>query len=52
MSCWQGQRLRALLAHAHLARYNRGLVNWTLEDAVYCEFTLSPVIEARAALDA
>ena len=51
LSCWQGQRLRALLEHAHLARYNRGLVNWTLEDAVYREFVLSPMIAAGGTQD-
>jgi hypothetical protein len=47
--CWSGQRLGTLLEHAHLARYNRGLVNWMLEDADYREFVLSPVIEPGAA---
>jgi acetyl esterase/lipase len=46
--CWGGHRLGALLEHAHLARYNRSLVNWTLEDATYREFVLSPVIEVGA----
>lgn len=48
LSCWQGQRVRTLLEHAHLARYNRRLVNWTVEDAVCREFVLSPVIEGGA----
>ncbi|HEY9174533.1 MAG TPA: hypothetical protein VI136_19790 [Verrucomicrobiae bacterium] len=48
LACWQGQQVGTLLQHAHLARYNRNLVNWTVEGAVYGEFVLSPVIEGGA----
>jgi hypothetical protein len=51
LSCWHGQRLGTLLEHAHLARYNRSLVNWPLEDAVYREFVLPPVIGAAGGED-
>lgn len=48
LACWRGQRVGTLLEHAHLARYNRGLVNWTLEDAFYREFVLPPVVTSGA----
>lgn len=48
LACWRGQRVGTLLEHAHLARYNRSLVNWKLEDAEYREFVLSPVIAGGA----
>ncbi|HEX5222574.1 MAG TPA: hypothetical protein VFZ59_23670, partial [Verrucomicrobiae bacterium] len=41
---WSGQPLKTLLQHAHLANYNRTLVNWKLEDQLYREFVLSPEI--------
>ena len=43
--CWRGQPLKTLLEHVELANYNRELVNWKVEDSVYREFVLSPVIE-------
>ncbi|MBE0544419.1 MAG: dienelactone hydrolase family protein [Verrucomicrobia bacterium] len=42
---WHGQRLKTLLAHVQLAGYNRQLVSWKLDDALYREFVLSPVID-------
>jgi hypothetical protein len=36
--------LKTLLQHAHLAHYNRTLVNWKLEDELYRDFVLSPEI--------
>lgn len=47
-SVWKGQRLRTLLTHVELANYNRGLVNWKLDDQVYREFVLSPQIGPAA----
>jgi hypothetical protein len=42
---WQGQRLQTLLTHVELANYTvKELVNWKVEDAIYREFVLSPVI--------
>jgi hypothetical protein len=41
---WGGSPLKPLLQHAHLANYNRTLVNWKLEDQIYREFVLSPEI--------
>lgn len=41
---WDGQPLKVLLQHAHLANYNRTLVNWKLDDELYREFVLSPEI--------
>ncbi len=43
---WQGQRLGALLEHVNLANYTvNELVNWKIDDALYRQFVLSPVIE-------
>ena len=41
---WSNTPLKTLLQHAHLANYNRALVNWKLEDQLYREFVLSPEI--------
>jgi hypothetical protein len=41
---WAGVPLKTLLQHAHLAHYNRTLVNWKLEDEMYRDFVLSPEI--------
>ena len=41
---WSGIPLKTLLQHAHLANYNRTLVNWKLDDKLYREFVLSPEI--------
>jgi pimeloyl-ACP methyl ester carboxylesterase len=42
---WRGQRLQTLLTHVELANYTvNELVNWKVEDALYQEFVLSPVI--------
>ena len=45
---WRGRQLRVPVQHAHLARYNRQLVNWTVPERVYREFVLSPQIDPRA----
>jgi dienelactone hydrolase len=45
---WRGQRLKTLLEHVELAHYNRELVDWKLEDAVYRDFVLSPEIDPAA----
>ena len=41
---WRGQKLKTLLEHVELARYNRELINWQLDDKIYGDFVLSPVI--------
>ena len=41
---WQGQKLKVLLAHVELANYNSELVNWPLDDKIYQNCVLSPVI--------
>jgi hypothetical protein len=41
---WANQPLKSLLQHAHLANYNRALVNWKLDDQIYREYVLSPVL--------
>ena len=41
---WSNTPLKTLLQHAHLANYNRTLVNWKLDEPMYREFVLSPEI--------
>ena len=41
---WQGEKLQTLLNHVELAGYNRGLINWQIDDKIYQDFVLSPVI--------
>ncbi len=45
---WRAQKLKALLDHVRLAHYNRQLVNWKLDDKIYQDFVLSPVITGAA----
>jgi acetyl esterase/lipase len=47
-SIWKGEKLRMLLDHVELAGYNRELINWQLDDKVYHDFVLSPVITAQS----
>ena len=42
--CWQGRPVKALLEELELAGYNRGLVNWKVDDGLYREFVVSPII--------
>jgi dienelactone hydrolase len=44
---WQGKKLGILLEHVELANYNRELIDWTLEDAVYRDYVLSPEIDPQ-----
>jgi len=41
---WQGEKLKTLLEHVELAGYNRELINWQLDDKLYRDYVLSPVI--------
>jgi hypothetical protein len=41
---WRGQKLKVLLEHVELANYNRSLVNWQLDDKMYQDYILSPII--------
>jgi predicted esterase len=43
-SIWQGEKLKTLLEHVELANYNRDLINWQLDDKIYQDYVLSPVI--------
>ena len=36
--------MKTLLEHVELANYNRGLVNWKVDEQVYREFVLSAQI--------
>ncbi len=42
---WQGGKLKTLLQHVDLANYNRQIVNWKLDDAIYRENVLTPEIQ-------
>ena len=45
---WNGQKLRTLLDHVELAGYNRELINWKLDDKIYRDYVLSPVITGNS----
>jgi predicted esterase len=45
---WRGKPLKTLLEHVELAHYNRELINWSLDDAVYRQFVLWAEIEPAA----
>jgi hypothetical protein len=47
-SIWRGKKLKVLLDHVNLANYDRELVNWQLDDKMYRDYVLSPVITAKA----
>ena len=42
---WSSRKLRPLLQHASLANYNRQLINWKLDDAIYHDYVLDPSID-------
>jgi transglutaminase-like putative cysteine protease len=42
---WRGRKVGVLVEHAHLANYNRQLVNWDVPDAVYREYVLTPRVD-------
>ena len=44
-SIWHNQQLKTLLEHVELAGYNRELINWQLDDKIYHDYVLSPIIE-------
>jgi hypothetical protein len=39
---WRGQRVGTLLEHLRLARYQRSLMHWKLDDSIWREFVLMP----------
>ena len=45
---WHRQRLKTLLEHVELAGHSRKSVNWQLDDKMYRDFVLSPVITGNA----
>ena len=47
-SIWHNQRVKTLLEHVELAGYNRGLINWQLDDKLYRDYVLSPVITGNS----
>jgi O-antigen ligase len=44
---WNSRKLRPLLQHASLANYNRQLINWKLDDQIYRDYVLNPLIGPR-----
>ncbi len=44
---WHNQKLKTILDHVELANYNRELINWRLDDKIYQNYVLSPVIAAN-----
>jgi O-antigen ligase len=42
---WGSRKLRPLLQHASLANYNRQLINWKLDDQIYRDCVLNPLID-------
>lgn len=44
---WHGKPLKVLLEHVELANYNRELVNWRMDDPIFREYVLSPIITAQ-----
>jgi dienelactone hydrolase len=48
---WNRQKLKTLLDHVELAGYNRKLINWHVDDAMYRDEVLSPVITGEAGED-
>jgi len=47
-SIWHKQKLKTLLNNVELSGYNRELVNWQVDDKIYRDFVLSPVITGNA----
>jgi hypothetical protein len=45
---WKGEKLKALLEHVELAGYNRELINWQVDDRIYRDYVLSPVITGNS----
>jgi hypothetical protein len=45
---WSGVRLRVLLDHVEFAVYSRELIHWQLDEGMYREFVLEPVIEGES----
>jgi predicted esterase len=43
----QGEKLNTLLEHAELAGYNHELINWQLDDKIYRDYVLSPIITGK-----
>jgi hypothetical protein len=47
-SAWRGKPLKTLLEHVELAHYNRELINWKLDEQVYCQYVLTAQIDPEA----
>jgi hypothetical protein len=49
---WHGQKLRTLLDQAELANYNRELINWKVDEKIYRNYVLPPIIEPSSTSNA
>ena len=45
---WDGEKLKTLLDHVELVGYNRELINWRLDDTMYRDHVLSPIITGHS----
>lgn len=45
---WKEQKIGTLLTHVELSGYNRELINWQVDDKIYRDCVLSPVITGNA----
>ena len=45
---WHGRKLQILLTQVELAGYNRELINWQVNEKLYRDYILSPVITGRS----
>jgi hypothetical protein len=44
---WTSRKLRPLLQHSSLANYDRQLINWKLDQQIYRDFVLNPLIDPQ-----
>jgi O-antigen ligase/polysaccharide polymerase Wzy-like membrane protein len=44
---WSSRKLRPLLQHASLANYNRQIINWKLDEQIYRDYVLNPLIDPQ-----
>jgi O-antigen ligase/polysaccharide polymerase Wzy-like membrane protein/transglutaminase superfamily protein len=42
---WSSRKLRPLLQHTSLANYNRQIINWKLDEQIYRDYVLNPLVD-------
>jgi transglutaminase-like putative cysteine protease len=45
---WNGQRIGSIVEHAHLAQYNRQIINWQIDESIYRDYVLDPRVNTKA----